>query len=93
MQAAATPNTDNLGPLIWVLCHNEAKREAELLKAEAFRLLYLKRNPARTALIDALLSGMGALLKDADKAAHRAHDSGLLPYCWAGTKVLEGGAA
>lgn len=90
---SAAINYHKLGPLIWVLSHNEAKREAELLKAEAFRLLHLKRNPARTALIDALLSGMGALLKDADKAAHRAHDSGLMLYCWAGTKVLEGGAA
>ena len=93
MQATATPNTDNLGPLIWVLCHNDAKRDEDLLKAEAWRLQRLKTNPTRTALIAALYSGMVSLRHEVFRTAQHARDCGLLPYCWSGTKVLEGGAA
>lgn len=89
----SAPTTENPGPLIWVLCHNEAKRDEELLKAEVLRLHRLKANTARTALINALYSGIAFLKQDASSNARHARDRGLLLFCWPGTKVLEGGAA
>lgn len=89
----ATPTTDNPGPLIWVVCHNEAARDAGLLLGEAHRLQCLKPAPARSALISALCSGYQELKAEARHNAEFARYHGLLLFCWPGTKVLEGGAA
>lgn len=91
--SAATPTTDNPGPLIWVVCHNDAARDADLLLGEARRLQGLKPAPARSALINALYSGYQELRQDARQSAKQALNSGLLLFCWPGTKALEGGAA
>ena len=91
--SAATPTTANPGPLIWVVCHNEAARDADVLLGEAHRLACLKPAPTREALISALYSGYHELRKEAGHSAERALNRGLLLLCWPGTKVLEGGAA
>lgn len=91
--STAPLNTDNLGPLIWVLCHNEAARDEELLKAEVVRLHHFKATTDRTALINALCSGIVFLRQEASSNARHARNSGLLLFCWPGTKVLEGSAA
>jgi endonuclease YncB( thermonuclease family) len=95
---ATTPTTHSaqpasLGPLIWVQILNDKQQAAARLDTEWKRLYQLKKTPAREALIDALLEGQMALERKARECANEARERGLLPYCWAGTKVLEGGAA
>lgn len=91
--STATPTTDNPGPLIWVKCHNEAARDADLIVSEALRLERLKPNKTRRALMEALFSSFAMLRNEAHTTANHARINGLLLFCWPGTKVLEGGAA